>query len=422
MNKNAIETPFTISVIVRTKNEENWIKACLSAVYSQEGVSLEVVIVDNNSDDKTVDIARKMGVEKVVSIQSYRPGAALNKGVSVASGDFVVFLSAHCVPYDSSWLSELIRPLLRGEAVASYGRQIPTPATNADNARDLLMVFGSESFVQSKDSKFHNANSCIRRSYVQRFPFDNDISNVEDWYWGSECIERGDSIAYCGAAVVYHHHGINQHSNESSVRAIPVSDLLQSLHLPNAKTPAFMNVDGWKGLLIFSSKDSGKSSLTLINQSLLGESNLDLFITTNVESSENSRSIFIDPKVPFDEYLSIALQSAEERNGQIYDYVCFLDDHYADLDIELVKTNSQNLFSYWVDVASAAREIKGLVYTHGSKEARLISRESDPSPLYETLLGQGSAMRASVVRKKCTNQSEIYISKIVDRRFTIKRA
>ena len=39
------------SIIIRTKNEEQWIDHCLKSVFNQKDVSFEVIIVDNNSKD-----------------------------------------------------------------------------------------------------------------------------------------------------------------------------------------------------------------------------------------------------------------------------------------------------------------------------------------------------------------------------------
>ena len=53
------------SIIIRTKNEERWISHCLEAVFSQKiDADLEVVIVDNNSNDNTVEVAKRYPIKK----------------------------------------------------------------------------------------------------------------------------------------------------------------------------------------------------------------------------------------------------------------------------------------------------------------------------------------------------------------------
>ncbi len=48
-----------ISIIIRTKNEERWIGSCLRKIVEQRKVKSEVIIVDNLSKDKTLEICKR---------------------------------------------------------------------------------------------------------------------------------------------------------------------------------------------------------------------------------------------------------------------------------------------------------------------------------------------------------------------------
>ena len=78
------------SIIIRTKNEERWIVSCLKAVYSQTYNNIEVVIVDNESTDKTIEKTKKFKGIKYVNIKEFLPGAALNDGIRVSSGEYIL--------------------------------------------------------------------------------------------------------------------------------------------------------------------------------------------------------------------------------------------------------------------------------------------------------------------------------------------
>ena len=54
-----------ISIIIRTKNEERWILKCLEQIKRQTLKDYEVILVDNNSTDKTVEKAHLAGVKKI---------------------------------------------------------------------------------------------------------------------------------------------------------------------------------------------------------------------------------------------------------------------------------------------------------------------------------------------------------------------
>ena len=97
-----------VSLIIRSKNEEKWIKLSLESIFSQTIKNLEVILVDNNSNDNTVKIAKSYGVKKISKIKKFVPGIALNKGCNLAVGKYLVFLSAHCIPENKYWLKNLI--------------------------------------------------------------------------------------------------------------------------------------------------------------------------------------------------------------------------------------------------------------------------------------------------------------------------
>ena len=59
-----------VSIILRTKNEERWIKSCLDSISKQKYKNFEVIVVDNESDDKTLERVKKYKVvKKVVKIK-----------------------------------------------------------------------------------------------------------------------------------------------------------------------------------------------------------------------------------------------------------------------------------------------------------------------------------------------------------------
>lgn len=226
-----------ISIIVRTKNEERWIGRCLRMIYQQDLQDLEVVLVDNRSSDHTVQVARKYPV-KVVEIDRYRPGDALNAGIRASSGEFVVCLSAHCIPQRTDWLSRLHANMARKDVAGVYGRQLPMAYSSPHDKRDLLNTFGLDHRIQVKDTFFHNANSMIRRAVWDKIPFDAEATNIEDRIWGKAVIEQGWTLAYEPEAAVYHYHGIHQDGDPE--RASNVVRILESLGHgePAAASPA----------------------------------------------------------------------------------------------------------------------------------------------------------------------------------------
>ena len=215
-----------VSIIIRTKNEERWIAACLRAVFDQTYTNFEVILVDNNSTDKTVAKASAFDV-KIITVDKFRPGDAINRGIEASVGEYVVCLSGHCIPTNSNWLQALVIGFDDTNVAGIYGRQEPMAFTSDLNKRDLLNTFGLDRRVQVKDSFFHNANSAIRRKVWDVIPFDAKITNIEDRVWAEAVLRSGHTLVYEPNASVFHHHGIHHDANRE--RCASVVRILENL-------------------------------------------------------------------------------------------------------------------------------------------------------------------------------------------------
>jgi rSAM/selenodomain-associated transferase 2 len=81
-----------ISIIIPVYNEEAAIERTLSALPLNDGI--EIIVIDGQSDDGTVDIVRKYPVKLITS--SRGRALQMNAGASVAQGDILLFLHADC--------------------------------------------------------------------------------------------------------------------------------------------------------------------------------------------------------------------------------------------------------------------------------------------------------------------------------------
>jgi len=226
------------SIIIRTKNEERWITQCLHGVFEQEYKDYEVILVDNESEDKTLEKAGQFKLAKVVKCTEYLPGKALNIGIRESKGDYIVCLSGHCIPVNAKWLGNLLKGLDDRKVAGVYGRQEPMSFTPDSDKRDLTLVFGLDRKIQEKDSFFHNANSAMRKETWQKYPFDEGVTNIEDRVWAKRVLEQGYKIVYEPEASVYHYHGIHQNSNEQ--RCANVVKIMEKLHTGFSRKPIDM--------------------------------------------------------------------------------------------------------------------------------------------------------------------------------------
>src|SRR5215470_5993271 len=85
-----------VSVIVPARNEAENLPACLKSILVQDDVPFEVIVVDDNSTDKTFEIASSYPGVHVMRGKATPPGwsgksYAISKGVQSARGAWLLF-------------------------------------------------------------------------------------------------------------------------------------------------------------------------------------------------------------------------------------------------------------------------------------------------------------------------------------------
>jgi len=95
-----------ISIITATFNSEPTVGDCLASVQNQQGVSVEHIVIDGGSTDRTVDIVRRSGqVARLISEPDDGIYDAMNKGIGLATGDIIgIFAGSQASAWDLvSW-------------------------------------------------------------------------------------------------------------------------------------------------------------------------------------------------------------------------------------------------------------------------------------------------------------------------------
>jgi glycosyltransferase involved in cell wall biosynthesis len=87
--------PF-FSVVIPLYNKEDQIRSTIKNVIDQSFTDFELIIIDDGSTDRSYEIARSFSDERIILLtqKNMGAGAARNKGVSMAKGEFIAFLDA----------------------------------------------------------------------------------------------------------------------------------------------------------------------------------------------------------------------------------------------------------------------------------------------------------------------------------------
>lgn len=84
-----MNTPL-VSIIITTKNSEQFILDCIKSIKNQSYKNIEIILVDNYSEDNTLSLAKDEGVR--VFLKGPERSAQRNYGAEMASGEIVGFL------------------------------------------------------------------------------------------------------------------------------------------------------------------------------------------------------------------------------------------------------------------------------------------------------------------------------------------
>src|ERR1700722_8758583 len=100
-----------ISVIIPAYNRAGLIGRTIDSVLSTDGTDLEIIVVDDGSTDATLDLVAGYGQKVCILRQENSgPGAARNRGLRTATGDYVAFLDSDDIWFP--WTIETYRRVI----------------------------------------------------------------------------------------------------------------------------------------------------------------------------------------------------------------------------------------------------------------------------------------------------------------------
>lgn len=112
-----------LSVIIVTWNAAHFIQDCLSSLIKEiKKINNEIIVVDNNSSDKTVNILKK-AYPKVILIKNKKNkgfGTANNQGIKISTGNFILLLNPDTIIYPGA-IREMLRFLNKERQVGMIG-------------------------------------------------------------------------------------------------------------------------------------------------------------------------------------------------------------------------------------------------------------------------------------------------------------
>ncbi len=186
----------TLTVVIPALNEEKYIEKTLRSLRRQS-VKIEIIVVDNGSKDRTMEISREIA-DKVFSYTEKKgPLFAANYGFERASAEIIAMAGADCI-YPPKWAERVLKAFKSEEIVGVYG---PVRFFDSNPLMNFLSGLFYEIFMLSTKllnvDNTSGANFAFRKSIYLQI---NDF--VNSWTTIAEDIEIGKRLKKHGKLVL----------------------------------------------------------------------------------------------------------------------------------------------------------------------------------------------------------------------------
>lgn len=138
-----------ISIITVCFNSEKTIRDTIESVLSQDYSDIEYIIIDGQSKDETMNIVFEYNntITKIISEHDHGIYDAMNKGIKVATGDYVGILNSDDIFSHKHVISDVVRLLMDAQVDAIFGDLV---IVDRENASDVVRRYSSKYFNKWK--------------------------------------------------------------------------------------------------------------------------------------------------------------------------------------------------------------------------------------------------------------------------------
>lgn len=193
-----------VSVITPTHNSEKTIKETIESILRQTHPNIELIIVDDCSDDNTINIVNSFNDSRIVVLRNdknYGAAYSRNRGIREAKGDYIAFLDADDV-WDKTKLEKQLSFMIKNNYKFTYTnyRNIKTDCTISKK-----MVTGPKriTFRKFKNSDYVGCLTVMyKKDIYQDLQIPDDIYKRNDYaLWlklsqKTDCYLLDECLAY----------------------------------------------------------------------------------------------------------------------------------------------------------------------------------------------------------------------------------
>ena len=207
----------SIGIVIPTYKPPHDQLTGLITTIQQSPSEVIIFIVDSSSNDGTVELAEKLGVDtRVISQNEFNHGATREYARQYLGTDIVVMLTQDVCPVGTDFLEKLVQPMMSNNSIAvTYARQVAHPGASIFESLPRDFNYGAQSYVRSISDideygvhTFFSSDSCAayRNSSLNEIGGFDPVLTSEDYFAVAKLLLKGYKIAYVAESIVIHSH------------------------------------------------------------------------------------------------------------------------------------------------------------------------------------------------------------------------
>ena len=206
-----------ISVIIVNYNGKELLQKCLESLFKIDYNNFEVILVDNNSTDGSMEFVTKNYPKIIVIKLDSNKGFAEpnNIGAKIAKGEYLLFLNNDTIT-TTNFISEMINVLEKDEKIAICQSLLLKPDGNIDSSGDFIDKMGIVYNSKTKIDEIREVSSARGASMLVRSDIFDKLDGFDqkffvtfedvDLCWRSWIL--GYRVLIIPTSIVYHEGGI----------------------------------------------------------------------------------------------------------------------------------------------------------------------------------------------------------------------
>lgn len=201
MNTSIIDESFISFIIPALNEEKNIARTIKSIKRNMEKYNYEIIVADNGSSDRTIEISQALGASVIVDQESFI-GGLRNTGVSISKGSILVFIDSD-IELDKFWIEELITASKNWpkDGLIVTGSTYTSPSNSSFIERNWFSKFSRS------DVSYINSGHLIttKKMFTELGGFDSKLKTAEDYDFSQRAKRAGGVVVFEPNLKAYHH-------------------------------------------------------------------------------------------------------------------------------------------------------------------------------------------------------------------------